>query len=54
MTENIDKLPEVTRVEVISGNGREYVNLSCRNVQIVKQDDGRTLKILINLPIEKP
>ena len=41
-------LEQVTRVEVIDENGRNYVNWQKDNqVQTSLQDDGRTLKIFI-------
>ena len=39
--------PEVTRVEVITNNGREFVQYKCSNVQVSLQDDGRTLKVFL-------
>lgn len=44
--DTITSYPKVTRVEVI-GNGREYVNMDAKNVQISFQDDERTIKIFI-------
>lgn len=38
---------KVTRLEVISSNGRQYVNMNVENLELSYQDDGRTLKILI-------
>jgi hypothetical protein len=40
--------PEVTRVEVITGNEREFVCYDCSKVQVSLQDDGRTLKVFLN------
>ena len=44
-------LPKVTRVEVIQYsppyNGRVYVNMNCKNVELQYQDSGNTLKIFI-------
>ena len=37
--------PNVTRVEVIGNDGREFVRYGCSNVQVSLQDDGRTLKV---------
>jgi len=37
--------PGVTRVEVITNDGREFVRYGCSNVQVSLQDDGRTLKV---------
>jgi len=39
--------PEVTRVEVITHNGREFVQYECSNVHISLQDDGRTIKLFV-------
>ncbi len=36
---------DVTRVEVITNDGREFVRYGCSNVQVSLQDDGRTLKV---------
>jgi hypothetical protein len=55
MTEDIQLLngdflknyPEVTRVEVITGNCREFVQYECSNVQISLQDDGQTIKVFL-------
>jgi small nuclear ribonucleoprotein (snRNP)-like protein len=37
--------PGVTRVEVITNDGREFVRYECSTVQVSLQDDGRTLKV---------
>jgi hypothetical protein len=37
----------VTRVEVITDDGREFVRYDCRNVQVSLQDDGRTIKVFL-------
>ena len=39
--------PEVTRVEVVTDNGREFVQHDCTNVQVSLQDDGRTIKVFL-------
>jgi hypothetical protein len=39
--------PEVTRVEVITDDGREFVRYGCHNVQVSLQDDGRTIKVFL-------
>ena len=39
--------PDVTRVEVINGNEREFVRYECSNVQVSLQDDGQTLKVFL-------
>ena len=55
MTDNIQQpngdfltnYPEVTRVEVVTDNGREFVQHDCTNVQVSLQDDGRTIKVFL-------
>ena len=47
MNDNLNEQDLVTRVEVISENGRDYVNAQCSNVRIATQDDGRTIKIFL-------
>ena len=58
-----DPEPVITRVEVITDNGREYVNWNKDNkITTSLQDDGKTLKIFVNtktteepeMPITKP
>jgi len=39
--------PQVTRVEVITNNGRELVRYECSNVQVSLQDDGQTIKVFL-------
>ena len=39
--------PDVTRVEVITDEGREFVRYECSNVQVSLQDDGQTLKVFL-------
>jgi len=39
--------PEVTRVEVITNNGRELVRYECSNVQVSLQDNGQTIKVFL-------
>ena len=39
---------KVTRVEVITSNGREFVQYDCSNVQVSQQDNGRTLKVFLS------
>jgi len=41
------KTNKITRVEVISQNGRDYANMSCESVKIELQDRDRTLKIFL-------
>lgn len=43
----IKDYPEVTRVEVITNNGREFVRYECSNVQVSLQDDGQTIKVFL-------
>ena len=55
MTDNIQQpngdflknYPEVTRVEVATSNGREFVQHDCTNVQVSLQDDGSTIKVFL-------
>ena len=39
---------EVTRVEVITNNGREFIQYECFNVQVSLQDGGRTIKLFLS------
>ncbi len=39
--------PDITRVEVITNEGREFVRYDCSNVQVSLQDEGRTLKVFL-------
>jgi hypothetical protein len=41
------KLDEVTRVEVITREGRAYVNWMAEGVSLSFQDEGRTLKVFV-------
>jgi len=43
----IKSYPDVTRVEVITNNGREFVRYECSNVQVSLQDDGQTIKVFL-------
>ena len=43
----INSYPNVTRVEVIGSEGREYVRYECSNVQVSLQDDGQTIKVFL-------
>lgn len=43
----IKNYPNVTRVEVITSNGREFVQYKCSDVQVSLQDDGRTVKLFL-------
>jgi hypothetical protein len=47
MTDFLENYPKVTRVEVITDDGREFVRYDCNNVQVSLQDDGRTLKVFL-------
>lgn len=47
MTDFLQDYPNVTRVEVITNNGREFVRYECSNVQVSLQDDGRTIKVFL-------
>ena len=39
--------PQVTRVEVVTNNGRELVRYECSDVQVSLQDDGQTIKVFL-------
>jgi hypothetical protein len=39
--------PQVTRVEVVTNNGRELVRYECSNVQVSLQDNGQTIKVFL-------
>ena len=43
----IKHYPDVTRVEVIGNDGREFVHYGCSNVKVSLQDDGRTIKVFL-------
>jgi hypothetical protein len=43
----IKNYPEVTRVEVITNSGREFVRYECSDVQVSLQDDGQTIKVFL-------
>jgi hypothetical protein len=43
----IKNYPEATRVEVITNNGREFVQYECSDVQVSLQDDGQTIKVFL-------
>ena len=43
----IKSYPDVTRVEIITNNGREFVQYECSNVQVSLQDDGQTIKVFL-------
>ena len=50
MTENIQKYPDVNRVEVISSEGEEFVWdvwEECSKVQVSIHNDGKTLKVFL-------
>lgn len=50
MTENIQKYPDVNRVEVISSEGEEFFWDSwdeCSEVQVSFHNDGMTLKVFL-------
>ena len=46
----IDSFPNVTRVEVITDTGREFVRYQCSNVKVSLQDDGQTIKVFLCSP----
>jgi len=39
--------PDVTRIEVITNDGREFVRYGCSTVQVSLEDDGRTIKVFL-------
>jgi len=39
---------KITRLEVIDNNGRSYVNMKVKDIELSFQDDSRTLKIFLN------
>jgi hypothetical protein len=43
----LQSYPEVTRVEVVTNNGRELVRYRCSDVQVSLQDDGQTIKVFL-------
>ena len=43
----IKSYPLVTRVEVVTNNGREFVKYECSHVQVSEQDEGQTLKVFL-------
>jgi len=50
MTENIQKYPNVNRVEVISSEGGEFIWDEwdeCSKVQVSIHNDGKTLKVFL-------
>jgi hypothetical protein len=50
MTENIQKYPDVNRVEVISSEGGEFIWDEwdeCSKVQVSFHNDGKTLKVFL-------
>ena len=50
----IKDYPDVTRVEVITNNGREFVRYECSNVQVSLQDDGQTIKVFLFSTYDNP
>lgn len=38
---------QITRLEVIDGSGRAYVNMNVKDLEFSLQDEGRTLKIFV-------
>jgi hypothetical protein len=40
--------PKVTRVEVITSKGREFVQHECAHVRFSLQDDGRAIKVFLS------
>ena len=54
MTDFIKSYPDVTRVEVIGSEGREYVRYECSNVQVSLQDNGQTIKVFLFSTYDNP
>jgi hypothetical protein len=46
-TINSTDLGKVTRLEVIDSSGRAYVNWDVEGLKLQLQDDGKTLKLLV-------
>jgi hypothetical protein len=46
--DSLTNYPKVTRVEVITSKGREFVQHECAYVQFSLQDDGRTIKVFLS------
>jgi hypothetical protein len=46
--DSLTNYPKVTRVEVITSKGREFVRHECAHVQFSLQDDGRTIKVFLS------
>lgn len=44
---NREEINKVSRLEVISNTGRQYVNMDVNELELSYQDDGRTLKIFL-------
>jgi hypothetical protein len=42
------KFKSVSRVEVIDGSGRSYTNLKVKDLVMLSQDEGKTLKLFID------
>ncbi len=45
--------PKVTRVEVIDNDGRRYVKYNVSDVQLLLQDNERTLKLFVKYEPEE-
>ena len=43
-----DKKCDVSRLEIIDGNGRSYVNYDVESLKFSYQDEGKTLKVFVN------
>lgn len=52
--ESVKSYPKVTRVEVISSDGRAYTTWEAREVFTALQDEGRTLKIFLKDDVTVP
>ena len=42
---------KINRLEVIDAKGRPYVNNEVINIELLIQDDGETLKIVVDKPL---
>ena len=42
---------KINRLEVIDAKGRPYVNNEVTNIELLIQDDGETLKIVVDKPL---
>jgi len=45
--DNVITVDEISRLEIIDGNGRAYVNMNVDQIVLSTQDDDKTLKIFV-------